>query len=411
MSAGAERRRFGVLFLAFGLLAGSAQAGVRQAWVQYGAAGTPEVRVVVDDAVCPTLTVDGQPLATAERRAPDSAFPVRVCAVGVPGGARSLSVGSLTLPVPVGQPKRIVVIGDTGCRIKGLVLQACNDAREWPFAKVAEQAAREHPDLVIHVGDYLYRESACPPGVAGCKDSPWGDNATTWEADFFQPAAPLLKAAVWLAERGNHEECARAGRGWTAYLGRDPVSAPCSPADRPLLADVGGLRIGVLDDNDAADGDAKEALVTRLRGDVEALLAAKPDWVVTHHPWRGVVSTHLVGNTNLDRAAAGLPEDSVGLLLSGHIHNFQAINFVGDGPPQLVVGEGGDKLDTGIPATLTGLKMPDATIKDGLSLGGFGYVVMTRLDKGWAIEAHSVDGALLKRCRLTDRVIACGDTP
>ena len=51
------------------------------------------------------------------------------------------------------------------------------------------------PDLVIHVGDYHYRENACPKDIAGCRDSPWGYGWDAWDADFFVPARPLLAAA------------------------------------------------------------------------------------------------------------------------------------------------------------------------------------------------------------------------
>ena len=61
--------------------------------------------------------------------------------------------------------KRIVVIGDTGCRLKGDNVQDCNDPAQWPFAAIARLAAARHPDLVIHVGDYHYRESPCRQSV------------------------------------------------------------------------------------------------------------------------------------------------------------------------------------------------------------------------------------------------------
>ena len=115
--------------------------------------------------------------------------------------------------MPVASPQRILVVGDTGCRIKGAALQACNDPAPGLFRRLAAAAARLKPDLVIHVGDYLYRESACPAGNAGCAGSPWGDNWITWQADFLTPAAPLLAAAPIVLVRGNHEDCRRSGAG------------------------------------------------------------------------------------------------------------------------------------------------------------------------------------------------------
>ena len=83
------------------------------------------------------------------------------------------------MPLPKAEPQRIVVLGDSGCRMKKAdnAWQACGDAAAWPFETVANAAAEFKPDLVMHVGDYHYRENACPADVAGCKASPWGCRA------------------------------------------------------------------------------------------------------------------------------------------------------------------------------------------------------------------------------------------
>ncbi len=47
---------------------------------------------------------------------------------------------------------------------KGPAVQSCNDPAQWPFARLAASAARLKPDLVIHTGDYLYREKRLPGG-------------------------------------------------------------------------------------------------------------------------------------------------------------------------------------------------------------------------------------------------------
>ena len=135
--------------------------------------------------------------------------------------------------------KSIAAFGDTGCRLKSAKtaakegdtddadargkFQDCNNPTLWPFAQVAQSVADAKPDLVIHVGDYLYRESACPTGDAGCARSPYGDDWPTWKADFFAPAAPALRAAPWIVVRGNHEICRRAGPGYFRLL--DPTPA------------------------------------------------------------------------------------------------------------------------------------------------------------------------------------------
>ena len=45
------------------------------------------------------------------------------------------------LSPPHARIDRIVVMGDTGCRLKGASIQDCNDPRAWPFAAVMQRAA------------------------------------------------------------------------------------------------------------------------------------------------------------------------------------------------------------------------------------------------------------------------------
>ena len=94
------------------------------------------------------------------RAASDKDFPVLLCAVTLPAGAKQLSVLGPNMALPNPDPQRIIVLGDTGCRIKGSAVQACNDPTKWEFPGIAAAAAKLKPDLVIHVGDYLYREVA-----------------------------------------------------------------------------------------------------------------------------------------------------------------------------------------------------------------------------------------------------------
>src|SRR5215470_16997294 len=202
---------------------------IEAAFVVLGAGGQPLARVITRTADCPVLQVDDLPQTMTVRATPatvpqrptmsapedskPSAFPVLVCDAMLARGVHRAIVGGQALPVPRLEPRRIVVIGDTGCRIKTAdgVFQACNDPLQWPFAQVAAAAAAMRPDLVIHVGDYHYRENACPP-----------DN-DAWKADFFAPARPLLEAAPWIVVRGNHESCNRAGQGWWRLLDPHPL--------------------------------------------------------------------------------------------------------------------------------------------------------------------------------------------
>jgi calcineurin-like phosphoesterase family protein len=236
-----------MLALAFALVPHGAAAQpskLEAAYVVLGAQGAIARAVLSDTTQCPAITIDGTRQAMTVRALPDTGpnapFPVLVCELPLPPGAASANIENSPLPVPKTALKSIAAFGDTGCRLKAAKrtakdldddergkFQDCNTPSLWPFAQLAASVAAAKPDLVIHVGDYVYRESACPPHDQGCKGSPYGDDWATWKADFFAPAAPALLAAPWIMVRGNHEICKRAGAGYFRLL--DPAPAQASP--------------------------------------------------------------------------------------------------------------------------------------------------------------------------------------
>ena len=117
--------------------------------------------------------------------------------------------------------------------------------------------ATARPDLVIHVGDYHYREDACPAGHAGCAGSPFGYGFDAWNADFFGPAAPLLAAAPWVMVRGNHEDCSRAGEGWFRFLDRAPMEPTCRDFTGDFVAKLGDFGIVVVDGANGAGANGQ----------------------------------------------------------------------------------------------------------------------------------------------------------
>src|SRR5580704_13568530 len=201
-------------------------------WVELAADNRLSVRIVVGSGVaaCPEVVADGKTIEARQRGAADGPFPITVCTADVSAGTAKLTVGGVPVPALPAAINRIVVMGDTGCRVEGKALQDCNDPKQWPFPVIANRAAAKQPDLVIHVGDYYYRETACPPDHAGCAGTPHGDNWDAWRADFFDPAEKLLTAAPWVMVRGNHEACRRGGKGWLRLL--DPRDTVADCADR-----------------------------------------------------------------------------------------------------------------------------------------------------------------------------------
>ena len=399
------------------LLAAAPASAETQAWVQAVASGGFEARVLTSDTACPTIKSDKGDAAMRVRAPENGAFPL-ACAAPIPAGATKASIGDISLPLPAAAPNRILVLGDTGCRIKGGALQACNDPAAWPFPSVAAAAARMKPDLVIHLGDYLYREEPCPPGNVGCAGSPSGDNWPSWKADFFAPAAPLLAAAPWVILRGNHEDCQRAGLGYLRLLGADAFdpAAPCNPHLAPLLVPLGGVTLAAMDNADAPDTSIDDKLVPIYEKEFHDLAdMPAPVWYAGHRPiWAaisGPLNLPIGGNATIIAAESKTPlPPNIALMLSGHIHTFEAINYDAKIPPQIVAGNGGDNLD------ITPINLKNAVfqghsgvgVKDGLSVGGFGFLMMTRRESDWLIDLYDAQGNTKGQCIFTPGTNAIG---
>ncbi len=386
-------------------------------WVQLGPGGAAELRAVANGPACPDVTLDGADYRMTVRAATDGNFPQPLCAITIPAGANQAVFQGEALPLPKPAPTRILVIGDTGCRIMGRTGQACNDPDQWPFATISREAARLNPDLVLHVGDYDYRESPCPEGNSGCAGVVWGDNWASWKADFFDPAAPLLAAAPFVFVRGNHEECSRFGAGWLRLMGPLAVSpgTQCTENIPPYAIPLKDMTLAVLDDASAPDINAPSNFVQVYRGDLKAIagFGPAPLWLATHRPISGYVRVRpgitAGGNQTLLAAivADGFPK-SIELMLAGHIHTFEAINYTGTLPPQLIAGNGGDNLDTA-PADLSGLNIGGLPVASGLSEPGFGFLLLTKsvTGSGWNVEVYDVHGKKERSCAFSGHKLSC----
>jgi hypothetical protein len=384
-------------------------------WVQHGPEGL-EARAVNDGASCPSATIDGAPATMTVRAAPNENFPVTVCALPVPGAAGSAAIAEVPLVVPLPEPQRILVIGDTGCRIKGSYVQACNDPAAWPFRLVAEVAALRRPDLVIHVGDYQYRETPCPAADKGCAGSPYGDTWAVWRADFFAPAETLLRLAPWVFVRGNHEECERGGHGWSRMLAPEAFAdgPGCNSPSNPFMVHLSGLTLAVVDVATASENTVDVAQAENFRRQYRGLAEAGggPIWVLQHRPiWSpgGVFAGKLVGDSRTLEAAAhdALPAN-VALILSGHHHLFQVLSYRTGQPPQVVVGHGGDTLNQANSLDPASWSMGDVTVASGINLtGAFGFAMLEKQADGWQLTDYDKLGAPVRSCLLKERTAVC----
>ncbi|MGH9361497.1 MAG: metallophosphoesterase [Thermoanaerobaculia bacterium] len=288
---------------------------------------------------CPELIGRRAPIAMGKRLNPHG-FEVDVCEAVVPFD-RSLTVGEggAALPVARREVRRVVVVGDTGCKPKDQAGCGLDDAA-WPFQTLARAAAGRRPDLVLHVGDYNYRgtpssfeqtvdgkqvkqwyydagdgaepsEQCEMPGPYFSQNSTGNPDADAWQAwwlDFFQPAAELLAAAPWVVARGNHELCSHAGPGWFYFLdassqlpegGGSQLACPSQDGEGPALphlvfapprvVTLRGLTVAVLDSANACDELPNfTATYAGQLAAVAARLDGSPAWLIGHRPVWGV---------------------------------------------------------------------------------------------------------------------------
>ena len=439
----------------------SARQKLQATWVVLGENGSAIARAVTLDTQCPTIRQDGvaqrmqmrAPATTEQQRATVSkpedskptVFNVLTCEQILDVALNSADIEGVALALPKLLPQKIVVIGDTGCRLqkKDGYFQGCNDANLWAFPAVAKLAASFQPDLVIHVGDYHYRENACPKDDPRCVGSAWGYGWDTWRADFFTPAAPLLAVAPWVMVRGNHESCSRAGQGWWRLMDPRPLVArrDCNHEADDALGDYSAPyaiplgRIGtelaqliIFDSSkvpykalNKAD-PAYQIYLQQFQIVNQLTEHAVLNLFVNHHPILGFgADPQSDGSMKLFGGSAALQDvmqnlnanrlfpAKVQATISGHVHLFEAITFETDHPAQFISGNGGSSLSLLLPQPLPvgATPFPGARVAHFSNTDEVGLMTMERLDQGWKIVAWNQQGKRLTTCVLLGKKASC----
>lgn len=366
------------------------------AWVQQGAGDAASARAILsaDVTSCPSITVDGTPHPMSQRTTSPASFTkVRVCeyALSAASPPTSLSIGSLTLPPPTTLTDQILVFGDTGCRHKGSDQQDCHgDPTQgaWGFPAISQQAAATEPaaDVILHVGDYLYRENGCD--VCGYK---W----SAWQADFFQAAeaSGLLRKAPWIFVRGNHEDCTRAWHGYFLFVAPGPWTDPswpdssCPTAVEPYEVVLDELNIYVVDTSSEDANNAQESY-SKVNSMISG--SSTDSWLTTHVP---VCEDYdCDGDMGQAFAASGLDEASqLKWIHVGHIHLFEQIDAkAGDDPhpPQTITGGSG-----------TELYPSDCAVGDHIycDAASYTYMMVSSESAAWEATLYDLQGQATKR--------------
>lgn len=417
------------------------------------------VRVVTRASVCPDMSWEGKAPQRMDQRVAaatpserqdsgqldikPAVFDVLTCEAAWPQGASYAELAGHRLSAPQSEIRRIVIVADTGCRLKASenAFQDCNDAAKWPFAQIAKSAAALKPDLVIHIGDMHYRESPCPAGNAGCTNAEWGYGFDAWQADFFKPARPLLAAAPWVFVRGNHESCFRAGQGWFRFFDaqawsearscNDPQNDADADYTDPYAVPIANDTQLVVFDSSKTSGKpfsqtdpAYAKYLTQLKK-VEALTPLKTNsFFLSHHPLLAFAPTARAdqtksgGNAGLTSVFSALyPQrlfpTGVSVAMHGHVHLFQAIRFQSDHPVSLVMGNSGSANEGFAPndVPVGSVAIKNAVIADYASRSEYGFATLDRVGSGaksdWLLTEYTTTGMPVIQCKLSDGKSLC----
>ncbi len=330
-------------------------------WIQFMPNNQLWLRLITDKETCPNITMDGVERQMRYHSRHNNAMQITSCKLHIPKGLNEIKVYDKTLKIPRDY-RKILLIGDTGCRLKGLYSQDCKI--EWPFAQVAVLAAQHNPDLVIHLGDYLYRELCTS---AECISENTGDKWQAWRDDFFLPVGELLSSAPWIMTRGNHETCKRGGNGWFSFF---DYRKKCYKYTRPYSIDLSpDLRLIVADSGEAN-------LSPEVVNKVNDMAYGKRSWLITHRPF-------WVDRLNgIDyESKPSVLASTITTILSGHIHILQLSEV--DGKVQVISGNGGSAL------------YPVEKFSPHNTKGGFGFIVLEKKeDNNWQLNSFDLENKI-----------------
>ena len=423
-------------------------------------------RLVIEtvNANCPDFDGDdGSSLASQPRKlnpAYASSFPVTVCEAVLKENV-SYTAGRVSLNAATLDPSAIQIYGDSGCNNKTDCIGTTNPSPD--FQLIAIEGAKRNPDLILHMGDFNYRgtsghlgevmKNGQPekvwaydagdgvPGDPQCEfdstyysqnqaNSPRPDAWSYWKYDFFEPAAGLLPKAPWVAARGNHELCSRAGIGWFYFFGPgsdmagggfpqlqcpaqgDFQSPPATAQGHiamipPYRLPLKQLDLWVLDTANACDGFAQNPLTAQYQQQLDmmnSLTARNPAWMMTHRPIWGYQSPgeptlNQMLQIALSKTRSGELADSIQLSLAGHMHVYESLTFgpTSPRPPQIVVGNSGVSLSSE-PSKSAFTVTVDGESATGNSVQQHGFIASEINAGDWSGTMYDKHGNVLANC-------------
>lgn len=324
----------------------------------------------------------------------------------------------------------------------------------WPLKDQMDQAAARLPDVVVHVGDYLYRQGPCAQnkGCAGINDptnesvpGAWGDNWNGWYSDLFEPSLGLMAAAPWIVLRGNHEQCDRGGHGYFLFVDPRPLPANwtadyCRDYTETYTVSFDQQQFLIMDDSVIQDvhmddvcpevgahqedalplnryEDPKQALshseireqITYFAGQFSKVIAnVQPgltNFLVSHRPLFGVgcnQGKYVTMDWTMQQALGNRTLKGISASINGHVHWFQGLSFEGgsERPMEIVVGNGGTdvtKYSMASPSAPEGLRIGGVRLERAFTQSVFGFSMLAAAGGaeggGYHLEALRIRGS------------------
>lgn len=371
---------------------------INYAWIQLGDQNTASARVILPgvNVSCPNITVGSNTSQMTVRSIPSNYNEfnnaITVCEHLIKSTTDSIFVDNagtpLKLPSSTGNSDTFLVLGDTGCRLKHRDRQLCKggsvETGMWGFPTLSLSAeADQQTDLILHVGDYIYRESTSHSQPELCKhydpSKGWvncGDNWPTWQADFFEPANAstpqnnnsLLLKAPWIFVRGNHENCTRSWQGYYLFFADGDAPNECGTNQAviaPYSVQLADLDIHVVD---TSNEDAHSAATSFNSVKNNMATNTKLAWLTTHVPMAFLGSAY---------ANSGLPElNQLKWIHVGHEHLFQHSAASRSQQAQTITGGSGTELDACNSLPICGLSRSGGDCCYGSDQGGYSYMTI-----------------------------------
>ncbi len=98
----------------------------------------------------------------------------------------------------------------------------------------------------------------------------------------------------------------------------------------------------------------------------------------------------------------------VHVMMTGHHHLFQVLNYREDLPAQITIGHGGDYLNSGRSSDPAGMVVNGMTVDSGLNeVGQFGYALIEPAKGTWVVTNYDIDGRPRHHCGLKNRKVSC----